>query len=138
MGDAEPGTFSREPQASAERRDAETRRRGDAEKEDTERGDAETRREHNDRRITPEGAAIFSWALQKVVQINCGSLYRRNWRHGSVAWRVQYLMNLSACGGTHEEIDRLVRRIKLGIVAAALAAAAVWTVEIVAALKGAT
>jgi Zn-dependent protease with chaperone function len=85
------------------------------------------------RRITPEGAAVFSWALQRIVQINCGSLHRPNWRHGSVAWRLQYLMNLSASGGTIDQVDRVVRRIKLGIGAAALAAAALLTVEVVAA-----
>jgi hypothetical protein len=72
--------------------------------------------------VTVEGAAIFCWALQRLVLINCSSLERRNWQHGAVAWRVAYLMDLSTRGGSVHEIDRLVRRIKIGIWAATVAA----------------
>jgi hypothetical protein len=72
--------------------------------------------------VTAEGAAIFCWALQRLVLINCSSLERRNWRHGSVAWRVEYLMRLSATGGSVDQIDRIVRGIKLAIWAGTLAA----------------
>jgi hypothetical protein len=58
-----------------------------------------------------------------LVIVNCSSLQRRNWRHGSIAWRVEYLLRLSAGGGSVDQIDRVVRRIKLGIWAAAAASA---------------
>jgi hypothetical protein len=85
-------------------------------------------------RVTGEGAAIFCWALQRLVRINCSSLDRRNWRHGSVRWRVEYLMTLSATGGSVDQIDRVVRRIKLCIWGAAAAAAGLLVVG--AALHG--
>jgi Zn-dependent protease with chaperone function len=87
-------------------------------------------------RITPEGAAAFCWALQRIVQINCSSLDRWNWRHGSIAWRLQYLMGLSATGGTIYQIERVVRRIKIAIWAGAIPSAALIAIAIVQSIRG--
>jgi hypothetical protein len=63
-------------------------------------------------RITPEGAAVFAMALQRVAELNGMSYNRRNWRHGSIAWRVQYILSLGSTAGNRSDIDRTVRRIK--------------------------
>ena len=76
-------------------------------------------------RVTPEGAAVFSSALRRVAELNMISTGGGNWRHGTIDWRTDYLMQLSVRGGTRREIDRIVRRIKLATWAAAIGAAAV-------------
>lgn len=65
-----------------------------------------------DTRITPEGAAVFAQALQKVAELNGISMGQRNWRHGKMVDRVMYIQALGMGGGTREDIDRTVRRIK--------------------------
>jgi Zn-dependent protease with chaperone function len=75
-------------------------------------------------RVAPEGVAIFASALRRVAQLNGISPTAFNWRHGSIEFRVNYLMALAVTGGTRGPIDRQVRRIKLATWAAALAAAA--------------
>ena len=85
-----------------------------------------------DGKITPEGAAIFSLALEQVAHLNGLSARQGNWRHGSIAGRVAYVMWLGGTGGTRGPIDRVVRRIKTalwGALAAGLALVAarlVW------------
>ena len=80
-------------------------------------------------RVTPVGAAIFAQALRRIAQLNGIPTFQRNWRHGSIAWRVAYVLHLGGAAGTREEIDRLVRRIKIGLWAA-LAAAAIVVMQI--------
>ena len=65
--------------------------------------------------ISPRGAAIVAGALERVAQLNGTSVHQSNWRHGSIARRVQYLLSLGATGRTRKDIDRVVRRIKLGL-----------------------
>lgn len=79
--------------------------------------------------ITPEGAQTFSWALQRIALMNGGSPTRRSWRHGSIASRVEHLRRIAAAGSTPEPIDRLVRRIKLGIWLAFAAAVALGVLD---------
>ncbi|MCL2700622.1 MAG: M48 family metalloprotease [Phycisphaerae bacterium] len=81
------------------------------------------------RRVTPEGAAVFASALRRVAQLNGISPTASNWRHGTIESRTTYVMALAVTGGTREPIDRQVKRIKLAVAAACLAAAAVgvWT-----------
>ncbi len=81
-----------------------------------------------DGRITPEGAAVFARALQRVAELNGLPPNKRNWRHGSIAWRVQYILWLGAMGKGREEIDRLVRRIKIGLWVSLGASIALWAV----------
>lgn len=77
--------------------------------------------------ITPHGAGTFARSLEAVARLN-GILPRRfNWRHGSIASRVEYVLWLAGAGRPRAEIDRLVGRIKVGLWTAlggALAAAA--------------
>lgn len=65
--------------------------------------------------ITAEGAATFSWSLQKVAELNGIRRDQFNWRHGSMATRINYILALAATGRGRSEIDRTVRRIKLGL-----------------------
>lgn len=79
--------------------------------------------------ISAEGAAIFASALQRVAQLNGIGGSQRSWRHGSITSRVNYIFHLSATGATRSRIDRVVRRIKLGVwvaLAAGVAMTAVW------------
>ncbi len=71
-----------------------------------------------DGRIEAESAAVFANALQQVAMLNGMLTTQRNWRHGSIAGRVGYLRRLAAEGGTRGEIDRVVRRIKIGLLCA--------------------
>ncbi|HUS91111.1 MAG TPA: M48 family metallopeptidase [Phycisphaerae bacterium] len=68
-----------------------------------------------DGRIPPEGAAIFARSLEHVAQLNGMAPTQWNWRHGSIAWRVEYVLWLGSTAGTRRQIDRTVRRIKLGL-----------------------
>ncbi len=77
-----------------------------------------------DGRITPEGAAIFSRSLERVAQLNGISPGQWNWRHGSIAGRVEYIMWLGSTAGTRHRTDRVIRRIKTALwTAVALGAA---------------
>jgi STE24 endopeptidase len=71
--------------------------------------------------ITHEGAAVFARALQRVGELNGIPARQRNWRHGSIAQRVGYVLWLGSTSGTRERDDRKVRRIKwaLWVLAAA-------------------
>ncbi|MFW6132739.1 MAG: M48 family metallopeptidase [Planctomycetota bacterium] len=84
---------------------------------------AEPPTEDDPDRITPVGAAVFAKALQHVARLNGIPATRRNWRHGSIARRVSYVLWLGSRGGSRREIDRIVRRIKLGTWALAATAA---------------
>ncbi len=66
-------------------------------------------------KLTAEGAACFSDALLKVGRMNGISPSRRNFRHGSIAHRVEYLDSLARSGADCSTVDRSVRRIKIAI-----------------------
>lgn len=50
-------------------------------------------------------------ALQRVADLNHIATTRRSWRHGSIAWRQQYLRTLIGQPLAHPPIDRLMRKI---------------------------
>jgi STE24 endopeptidase len=66
-------------------------------------------------RVTPEGAAVFALALQRIALINGTPPGSPNFRHGSIQSRVSYIYYLGVNGGSRREIDRTVRRIKIGL-----------------------
>lgn len=80
--------------------------------------------------ITHEGAAIFARALQRIGQLNGIDPRRWNWRHGSIANRIAYILWLGGSGGTRLLADRTVRRIKIiswiMLLVAILTAGVVW------------
>jgi len=79
--------------------------------------------------ITPEGAATFASALERVAAMNGIPPRRNNWRHGSVARRVSHVLWLAATGQGRAGIDRLVRRCKIALWAATAVAAGVGAWE---------
>jgi len=78
----------------------------------------------NSPRITQEGAAIFAGALEQIARLNGIDSRKRNWRHGSIAHRVQYILMLGSTRGTRQQIDTTVKRIKIAIILGVIAAAA--------------
>jgi STE24 endopeptidase len=71
-----------------------------------------------DQPITQLGATTFAMALQRVAQLNGTWPYHRNWRHGSIAQRVGYVLWLCGTGGSPANVGRLVRRVKAALLAA--------------------
>ncbi len=65
--------------------------------------------------VTAEGAATFSWSLQKIAELNGLRRSQFNWRHGSIENRINYILSLAATGRGKSEINRTVKRIKLGL-----------------------
>jgi len=74
-------------------------------------------------RITQEGAAIFAHSLGRIARMNGIDPHRRNWRHGSIASRIEYVLFLGSTGGGRDAIDATVRRVKVAILLAVAAAA---------------
>ncbi len=72
--------------------------------------------------ITPEGAALFAHSLERIAQLNGIPARQPNWRHGSIAARVSYILWLGSTGGSRRHIDRLVDRVKLLLLALLTAA----------------
>jgi STE24 endopeptidase len=74
--------------------------------------------------IDPAGAECFASSLEQVALLNGLSLHRPNWRHGSMASRIDYLHRLVQRRIGRWEIDRIVRRIRMALwVAVALGGA---------------
>lgn len=78
-------------------------------------GQAVCNLDNDDDRIMPEGAAIFARALEKIAMLNGIPLSQRNWRHGSIARRAEYVLWLGSTGRGRREVDRTVERIKLAL-----------------------
>ncbi len=91
------------------------------------------------RTITLEGASVFARSLHQVAQLNGIPIRRRNWRHGSIANRIDYIMDLAERSGDSGQIDRTVRRLKsvLLLAAAAFVAAVIAVVATDVAPQGA-
>lgn len=71
-----------------------------------------------DQPITQLGATTFAMALQRVAQLNGTGPYQWNWRHGSIARRVGYVLWLCSTGGSPADAGRPVRRIQAVLLAA--------------------
>jgi len=80
-------------------------------------------------RITPEGAAVFARALERVAELNGIPPRQHNWRHGSIAARVSYVLWLGSTAGTRDAADRTVRRIKLALWAVLAAATGITVLQ---------
>ncbi len=82
-----------------------------------------------DAKLTADGAARFGDALLKVGRMNGISPSRRNFRHGSIMHRVEYLDRLARSGIGRSTVDRSVRRIKIAIWILAAVSAGVTAVS---------
>jgi STE24 endopeptidase len=58
--------------------------------------------------VTPEGAAVFAAALEQVGELNGIPPGQRNWRHGRLGDRVEYVRTVLS----RQKADRSVRRIQ--------------------------
>ena len=68
--------------------------------------------------IDGESVQVMVGALQQVAELNQMPTHKRSWRHGSIAWRQQYLRSLVGAPADAPPIDRQVRWIKVGAVGA--------------------
>lgn len=63
--------------------------------------------------ITPDAVGSIRSALNSICRLNSINLRRRSWRHGSIAWRMEYLDSIVGRPIRALPIDRQIRRIKL-------------------------
>lgn len=61
--------------------------------------------------VTAEAVGVMTQALDQVAKLNHMPIRRKSWRHGSIAWRQQYLRSLIGKPVDKLSIDRLVRYI---------------------------
>ncbi len=59
------------------------------------------------------GSPTFAAALENVARLNGTPRRTRNWRHGSIASRVGFLLSWAAAGHTRDGFDRSVALLKL-------------------------
>lgn len=82
-------------------------------------------------RVCATGAEVFASALKRVAVLNGIPVEERSWRHSSIGSRIRFLRSLAGDPARAERFDRLIRRIKMGMVAAAvvgsLASAYYWS-----------
>ncbi len=83
--------------------------------------------------VTPEGAAVFATALERVGYLNGMQPQRRNWRHGSIAWRASYIRWLGSRHGSRREMDRFIGRVKIVLLLALALVVALLAWDVVAA-----
>lgn len=78
--------------------------------------------------VDAASAQIMVDALQAVADLNHIDPRRRSWRHGSIAWRQDYLRSLAGLPVNDLPIDRIVRRINTAslVLACVLGSAALW------------
>ena len=76
--------------------------------------------------IDPDSVAVMAQALQSVADLNRIPVARRSWRHGSIAWRQDYLRELPGRPIDRLAIDRVVLRIKIATAIAVAASLAFW------------
>ncbi len=74
--------------------------------------------------VTLEAAEAMQSALQTISRLNAIDRRRPSWRHGSIAWRQDYLATLPGQRISELHIDRVVTRIKAMIAATLLVAIA--------------
>ena len=83
------------------------------------------------RLVNESSARVMTDSLQRVADLNHIATNRRSWRHGSIAWRQDYLMDLVGKPVDELPIDRQVIWIKLGgAMTLAFTVAAIFLMEI--------
>ena len=71
-------------------------------------------------RVCATGASIFASALDRVAQLNGIPHDERSWRHSSIGSRIRFLTSLAGDPTRAMKFDRMVRRIKVGMLALAI------------------
>jgi STE24 endopeptidase len=90
--------------------------------------------------VGPTGARVFASALHKVAIINglpvSGKLWR-NWCHGSIATRMDYLHQISNDPAQTKRFDRFMSALYAFLIAALLLSGGIWlTAQLTGALSG--
>jgi STE24 endopeptidase len=78
--------------------------------------------------VQPEAVAAMCDALEAIARLNTIDIHRPSWRHGSIAWRMDYLDSLIGRPVAKLPIDRAVRWIKWSAAAILIGAIAIDTV----------
>ena len=73
--------------------------------------------EQHDSRVCATGAAIFTSALDRVAALNGIPRHERSWRHSSIGSRIRFLTSLAGDPNRTTAFERLLRRIKCGLLA---------------------
>jgi len=81
-------------------------------------------------RVTIESVEAMQGALQTIARLNAIDPRRPSWRHGSIAWRQEYLAMLPGQLIGKLEIDRVIVRIKAMTAATLLVALAAYVVPL--------
>ncbi len=85
-----------------------------------------------DGRVCATGVAVFTSALDRVASLNGIPRDERSWRHSSIASRIRFLTSLAGDPARAERFERLIHRLKAGLLTAAIIGTAVcvyyWTV----------
>jgi len=85
-----------------------------------------------DGRVCATGVAVFTSALERVASLNGIPREERSWRHSSVASRIRFLTSLAGDPSRAERFERLIHRLKTGLLTAAIIGTAFcvyyWTV----------
>jgi STE24 endopeptidase len=83
-------------------------------------------------RVCATGVAVFASALDRVASLNGIPRDERSWRHSSIASRVRFLTSLAGDPARANRFERVIRRLKAGMLTAAIIGTAVcvyyWTV----------
>ncbi|UCD73764.1 MAG: M48 family metalloprotease [Phycisphaerales bacterium] len=75
--------------------------------------------------IGSEAVTALQSALGRIAQLNAANPRRRSWRHGSIAWRQDYLQSLIGRPLADLPAGRVIRRIKITAIVVLLIAAIV-------------
>ncbi len=82
--------------------------------------------------VCATGAAIFVSALDRVAVLNGIPHQERSWRHSSIGSRMRFLTSLAGDPRRTARFERLIRRVKIGMLTVAIIGSAVcvyyWTV----------
>jgi hypothetical protein len=76
--------------------------------------------------VGTRGAEVFCSALEKVAHVNNIPIMARSWCHGSIAKRMQFLVDLSADPARTARFDRFMSRLYLSLTAS-LCIFGAWT-----------
>jgi STE24 endopeptidase len=81
--------------------------------------------------VTEEAGRAMRGALESIAMMNTVDRHRRSWRHGSIAWRQNYLKSIVGRPVDRLPIDRLMRWIKVCTACVLLGALAMEVFSIV-------
>ncbi len=70
--------------------------------------------------VCATGASIFASALERVAVLNGIPQEERSWRHSSIGSRIRFLTSLAGDPARAARFERVIRRVKTGMVTAAL------------------